>query len=518
MSRRHAELTPDDGAWYLRDLDSANGTFVNGERIDERVRLEAGDQVRCGSTLLVFAVTPEAARSTTIQMVSPQQMDATVEHRVDANEESMILAAPDPLKAAMDHLRVIYDLTALTASAVDWDELLEKVMDLLIEEFRPDRGFVLLRGRETDYLDPVVVRYRERPQTVDEGRIPVSRTIVQHVLQQRAGILSTNAMADRRFSSGDSIREYGIRTAICVPIRAGDRLFGVLHIDSSMANFTYTEPQLRLMTAIGQHTGLALQSAELLRDRMHRERLAAMGETIATLSHSIKNILQGLRGGADAVELALKRNDLDLAREGWPILSRNLDRIFALTMNMLAYSKPRTMELELRPLGPLIREVVGLAQPQADRKGVGVILELDETVPPVPIDSNAMHQVLMNLVVNALDAVPSKRGVVTLRATYDPGTARASITVADNGPGIPADLQDEIFEAFRSSKGQRGTGLGLAVSRKLVEEHRGTLTVRSKLGEGAEFTIELPSDLTLDSGRTRLPRARSTDPLEEEFG
>ena len=125
VSRRHAELTPDDGRWYLRDLDSSNGTFINGERISgDPVELSPGDQIRCGSTLVLFAIAPDDERVTLVRVVGPSEMDVTVEQRLDANEESMILAEPDPVKAAMDHLRVIYDLTALTGSMIDPEALL----------------------------------------------------------------------------------------------------------------------------------------------------------------------------------------------------------------------------------------------------------------------------------------------------------------------------------------------------------------------------------------------------------
>src|SRR5262245_46412909 len=331
VSRRHAELTPDEGRWYLRDLESANGTFINGRKItEERVQLSPGDQIRCGSTLLVFAVAPDEKRNggSPISMMPPEMFDVTVERQMASDAATMISAAADPVRAAADHLRVIYALTALTASTIDRQELLEKVMDLIFSEFRADRGFILLQERPTDRPDPAVVRYKVRPKTLDEGRIPVSRTIVQHTLERGEGILSTNAMNDDRFRSGDSVRDYGIRSAICVPIRTAERTFGVIHIDSSLASFSFTPQQLRLLNAVGQHTGLALQSAEALNQMMRTERLAAMGETVASLSHSIKNILQGLRGGADAVELALKKKDLKLAEEGWPILARNLDRIY----------------------------------------------------------------------------------------------------------------------------------------------------------------------------------------------
>lgn len=557
VSRRHAELTPDDGKWYLRDLESANGTWVNGYRITSRVQLAAGDQIRCGSTLMLFAITPDETRETSdmVRVLPSEIFDTTIESRIGSSPATMIAGADDPARAASEHLRVIYQLTALTASTFDRQELLEKIMDLIFAEVQAERGFVLLREDLTftaekpeaaekekrfsitpsatsasravnsTRLVPLVVRYRTRPKSLDEGRIPVSRTIVQHTLEKNEGILSTNAMNDERFRSGDSVRDYGIRSAICVPIRAGEQTFGVIHIDSSLANFTFTPEQLRLMNAIGQHTGLALKSAEVLSSKMQTERLAAMGEAVASLSHAIKNILQGLRGGADAVELALNKSDLKLAKEGWPILARNLDRIFALTLNMLAYSKQRDLEIDLISINKLVQEAAELIQPQCDRKRAALILELADDVPPIPADANALHQAIMNLLTNAIEAVPEKKGVITVRTRYlapsnGSGGGLAEISVADNGPGIDPQMRDHMFEAFTSTKGQRGTGLGLAVSRKLIVEHGGKIELDPEISKGARFIITLPSDRAgQDPGATKLPRPLSTSQLElvDEF-
>ncbi len=518
VSRRHAELTPDDGVWYLRDLDSANGSYLNGQRIDGRVALSPGDQIRCGSTLMVFMGAGEETKNDQVQLLSPEAFDLTVERTLAANDDSMILGAPDPIRAALDHLRVIYDLTALTSSAFDRDEMLNKIMDLIFEEFRPDRGFMLVREEGEERLEPLVVRYRQRPKNVDEGRIPVSRTIINHTLEKGEGILSTNAMNDSRFRSGDSVRDYGIRSAICVPIRAGQQAHGVIHIDSSLINFTFNESQLRLMNAIGQHTGLALLSLGRLQSKLQTERLAAMGEAVASLSHSIKNILQGLRGGADAVELSLNRGDLELAKEGWPILARNLDRIYALTLNMLTYSRPSQLDVELTRLAPLVQEVVDLLQPQLQRKRIAVLFDLDEHMPPIPIDANAIHQALMNLLTNAVDALPSRHGVVTIKSKYLPAEQQIEIVISDNGPGIPPAQVARLFEAFSSSKGQRGTGLGLAVTRKIVEEHGGRIEAESAPGEGASFRITLPIDYaSMDPADTKLPRPTSRPMPETRF-
>ena len=412
------------------------------------VVLTPGDQIRCGSTLMVFGVTADDGKTDLVHIVGPQDMDVTVEHTVNPNEDSMILAVPDPVRAASDHLRVIYELTALTAQTIEREPLVEGIVDLIFNEFKPDHGFMLLKADFADprsSLDPVVVRFKDRPAGKAE-KAPISRTIIQHTMSSGEGILSTNAMSDKRFSSGDSVQAYGIRSAICVPIPVGANIAGVICIDSSMANFTFSESQLHLLSAIGQHTGLALAGAEHVSSRMQTERLAAIGQTVAWLSHSIKNILQGLRGGADAVELALNKGDLKLANEGWPILTRNLNRIYGLTLNMLAYSKQRELDIELAPLSRLIEEAAQLVQSLCDRKRVGLVLDLADDVPPIPLDPDAVHQALVNLLTNALEAAPPKTGVVTVRTRYLPDRHEAQITVLDNGPGIPAERHEEVFE------------------------------------------------------------------------
>ena len=137
------------------------------------------------------------------------------------------------------------------------------------------------------------------------------------------GVLSSNAMADKRFSKGKSVHNLGIRSALCVPIKArklsdkgGDEVIGVIYIDSSVKNYTYSPDQLRLLTAIGLQAGLAVQNAKLFQAGLEAERLAAVGETTAALSHSIKNILQALRGGADVVEMGLERHEHHAGRKG----------------------------------------------------------------------------------------------------------------------------------------------------------------------------------------------------------
>lgn len=523
VSRRHAELTPDDppGSWWIRDLASQNGTWVNGVRITERTKLKAGDQIRTGSTLFVFGQTGSAEESDLVRLVGPEFLESDIERTMASNEDSVVLAEPEPRAAAADHLRMIFKLTTITTQAISKQELLKRVLSLVFDEFKPERGCIMLGGQnQDDPPRPAVIKYARTPFAREDAQITVSSTIVQHAITQAEGVLCTNAMGDPRFGAGDSVQRLRIRSAICSPIRFRDRTFGAIYIDSSIANYTFTAEQLALMNAIGQHTGMAMATNELYAQKLQTERLAAIGETVATLSHAIKNILQGLRGGADVVEMGLQKDDLKISRGGWDILKRNLDRIVSLTLNMLAFSRQRQVELELTRIGPLVEECAELLEAQANARGAAVIVDADPEMPPVPVDAPLLHQAMMNLLTNALEAVEAGKGVITVRVGYHGTGTRgegspsvAEIAVIDNGPGIPKERQSRIFEPFHTTKGSRGTGLGLAVTKRIVEEHRGRIRVESAEGQGATFRIILPADTTkiIDPSETAHSKPSGTD-------
>ena len=527
VSRRHAELTPDDGHWYVRDLESQNNTYLNGVQITDRARVREGDAIRVGATVFLVGENP-TQKINTVKLVGEDELDSEVEHRISSNEESVILAEPEPSRAAVDHLRVIYQLTTLTSKVRDRLDLLYDIMDLVFNEFEPERGVIMLLDRprtrqqlldqteipaEGDIplvgidMTPAVVKYATLPPVSegddDENTIHVSKTILVHCVRDGEGILSSNAQADPRFQAGDSVARYNIRSAICVPIQFGDKCFGAFYIDSSIANYTFTPEQLALMNAIGAHTALALANADQTARLLQNERLAAIGQTVASLSHSIKNILQGLRGGADLVEMGLKKEDLKVARNGWEIQSRNLDRIVTLTMNMLAFSRPKHLDLEAINIGTLVKDCEALLADYCEDHGIVLLVETDPEMPPIALDPNLMHQALMNLMTNAVQAVPENEGKVLVKVKYhepSPENLRlrrpiVEISVIDNGPGIPKNKINWIFEPFHSTKGLKGTGLGLAVTKRIVTDHHGRIRVDAVEGKGAAFRVLLPADL-----------------------
>lgn len=510
-SRRHAEIKPSNGTWILTDLNSSNGTYVNGQRVVRPTELKHGDQIKVGSTLLVFTGQEHAELFSGVQMIRDQvdlelsnpSGGSSILSAIDASAESVILQAPETADAVAAW-NVVYKVAESLGAFESVEALLERVTDILFDHLIVDRLVLLVNSPDDRQLTPQVVRFRRR----DRGRRPkivTSQTIIDHVLKTRDGVLCANAMTDDRFqgeNSQDSIHRLGLRSILCVPILARDRIHGIFHLDSSMSHHTYTPEQLRLVVAIGRLAGLAIENLQLMQSRVETERLAAAGEAVAYLSHHIRNILQGMQGGADVVELGIKRKAFDTLQSGWTLMRRNLDRIYLLTLNMLTFSKDRQPRIENAQLNATIQDVIALAQSRADEKGVMILSELDE-IPAIPIDPDGIHQVAHNILLNAIEATPSEGGRVNVTTTYEPGVppgpqdagrpAQVVLSIRDNGSGIAPEDRDRIFEVFHSSKGHGGTGLGLAAARKIVTELNGTIEVESAVGEGTMFRVHLPA-------------------------
>ena len=510
VSRRHAHLEHTREGWFLFDDGASNGVFINGVKIEKKGKVKTGDQIRLGSTLLVFGSPNQSVTVSSNPDVDVKNLtkpgDSAIISTVSSSDDSVVLSAPEPSAAAMAHFRVLLQVATALSAIFDIDQILNKVMDLVFEQLRADRGFIALVDQDRpEHVNPRVVRYRDEDQVT---KIAVSQTIIQHVIAKNEGVLSSNAMTDQRFSKGKSVHNLSIRSAICVPIRGRDKILGVIDIDSLVANFSYTQDQLRMLTAIGQLTGMAIENTRLYQESVQQERLAAAGETVASLSHSIKNILQGIRGGADVVELGFKKSSLEDVKTGWKMLQRNLDKVHSLTMNMLAYSKPRKPTFEMTHLPHILNECMELVKTAAADKKVELLTEISSTQPPIPVDADGIHQAVLNLLVNAIDAVEAKHGVVTLTSEFDALEQMAVIEVQDNGVGIAEKEQEQIFLPFFSTKGQRGTGLGLAVTKKIVEEHGGVVELVSKVGQGTTFRLRLPMSSGKPPDKTHGPSGR----------
>ena len=254
-----------------------------------------------------------------------------------------------------------------------------------------------------------------------------------------------------------------------------------------------TDEHLRTILTVARQSALAIESRQFQDALLKAERFAAMGQTVAVLSHHIKNILQGVRGGSYLIRMGLDQHQDEMIRQGWGIVERNQNRIYELVTDMLSFSKDRVPALQVASLNSVSSEVAELANTRAQECGVHFEFRPAANLPEALFDPEGIHRAVLNIVLNGIEAVDNtENGAVVLQTGYDQQADMMIVAVSDNGPGIPEDQRATIFNVFESSKGSRGTGIGLPVSRKILREHGGRIRVEGGPGQGTRFVLSWP--------------------------
>jgi PAS domain S-box-containing protein len=329
-------------------------------------------------------------------------------------------------------------------------------------------------------------------------------------------IVIYNPGAERVFGYTQAEVIYKMAIKDLYPAEIADQFQKALDQNNGMKDFAWRETSIvsqdgqtipvRFSGTILQENGREMGTVAFFQDlreikRLEKElvkseRLAAVGQTVAGLAHGIKNILHGLKGGSYLVDIGIKRDDTEKLKKGWDTIKRNIGRTSNLVMDLLSYSKEREPEHEVCEPNQIVKDVAALVDDKAREHRVAIALELDDTIGEVIMDPGSIHEVLLNLASNAVDACLfdedlTKPWSVKLATAKQPGNM-IKFEVSDNGAGMSEEVLQKLFTSFFSTKGHRGTGLGLMVTRKLIEEHQGKIEVTSRLNEGTSFTVWLP--------------------------
>ena len=481
-----------------------------GDKITGDTELPLRTPVRIGNTLFELSTSSKTDDQLTAldeSLISYRVSPITI-------DSLSLRAAPEDLKQSLcfykeapadlqvhreqQKLTAIYQVQSLLAKAADEAELYHRILEVVDEVIPSDSSYLLLYDLDMDILNLVAGRSLDgRLETATNGYY--SKSIVKYVKKTNNGILSSDAPNDERFL-GQSIYEIDVQSVMCVPMLGKHNLCGVVYLSSKKSDKdVYDEGDLKLLTMIAYSAGMAIENNRLVEENIRAERMAAVGVTAAGLSHYVKNILSGLEGSVSLLRMGIDTNDKSLMDKSWDILSRNHKRLSSLVLDMLNLAKEDTVEMVRCNLSNIIIETVELVEPQA--REVKIKIEMDEkicgTKVLAEIDSKGIHRVILNLLNNAMDAVKechenSGKGAIFVGLNLENHGQTVAISVKDNGLGIPPENLKKVFEMFFSDKGKHGTGLGLAVSKRIIENHRGTISVRSDLNCGAEFVVKIP--------------------------
>jgi len=345
----------------------------------------------------------------------------------------------------------------------------------------------------------------------------LSGGITGHVFETGKGELVNDVLQDDRYSP---IRGWQAGSEMCVAIQGGDKVLGIIDVESSSRNAFSQNDFIALESLAGilatviisadqyqrlQETIYQLRETEMeLNARMEAQRLAenrlvqaaklaAVGEMAAGIAHELNNPLTSVTGFAELVmedlpEESPSRPDLDL-------VIREARRARDVVRRLLDFARQSESAHASASLNKVVEDVLTLSRHLIHTNGVELELDLQEDLPWVLMDENQMKQVLLNLVHNALQAMPEGgRMYITTREAQKIGRDGFMVSVRDSGVGIPAEDQTRIFEPFFTTKSNRGgTGLGLSVTYGIVSEHGGEIELISETGRGATFNVWLPN-------------------------
>lgn len=442
VSRQHLRLELQDGQWTVEDLGSSHGTFLRDQRIGKLVWTP-------GTTLRIadgaYYLTLRAESQTTSEV----------------------------------HLQAILQTAHLLAEQVDLEELLEETLDRLLSISATDRGFImLLEGGE---LVPKVQRNLGREL---ESSIQVSMSSIHSVFEKGTPIWIHNVANDEKLMAQQSVVDLKLKTILCLPLTLQGKRIGVVYLDSRRI---VTDPVDRpTFEAIVALCSIAIERTRLFEENLRNQVLATVGQVASAIVHDFKNALFVVRGHAELLEAQCQD---PAVRHHTEKIMAAVQRLSLLSGDVLDYSKIREPHREKFELGMWMENLLEPLRPRLE--DLGIALVMNSSPSKANLDPTRFARVVENLLSNAIDALAGKEhGVISIE--WERVTGGVQFRVQDNGRGIPKKVLRHVFEPFFSHGKKKGTGLGMATVKKIVEEHGGSLEVQSEVDEGTLVIITIP--------------------------
>jgi signal transduction histidine kinase len=326
----------------------------------------------------------------------------------------------------------------------------------------------------------------------EQVRLALGQGIAGKAALDRCCIRVDDVTNDPDFFNVDDISQMKTQSLLALPMVDQEHLIGVVELVNKVGEAKFSEADQRILEVFASLAASVIVRARLIEEKLRTEKLAAIGQAVAGLSHYTKNILHGLSGSVELLDQHINAEKDPVVQSSWPILKRNVGRIGHVVEDMLAYSKPRVPMLEWCQVDELLQDVLESVRNASRNIETSIELNVDDGPDKIYVDEQGIFRCLLNLLSNALDATKDiPNGAVQITSTTTDSN-KWHLEVNDTGPGVNPSEMNTIFDPFFSTKGSNGTGLGLAVSQKIVEEHEGRLWVEPGVPSGASFCLEIP--------------------------
>ncbi|WP_374089331.1 AAA family ATPase [Methylomicrobium lacus] len=399
--------------------------------------------------------------------------------------------------------------SALALSAeVDLNRLMQKIMSVVLESSGAQHGYLLIK--ETDELRVAAESHvgkkhiiNHQSLSLNQSHGSISRAIVNYVLRTRKKVLLHDAMTEGEFQSTPDVQALRLRSVLCLPIIKQNELIGLLYLENRLSAGVFTAEKTDMTELLTAQAAISLENARLLEQTrlayiqlqknqehmLQMEKLSALGTLVGGVAHEINNPLMGVM---NFVEFAADRSTDKKSKEILDQALQQIHRIKKIVSNMLVFVHTRSTPSGNSKLAEVIKQTLLLLEGELSKDSIAVEVDAADDLPAIRCSADSLQQILVNLLLNARDALADVRQP-QIKIIVRPIEGMLELSVIDNGPGIPQDVQPKIFDPFFTTKPPgKGTGLGLSVIRRLVQDIGGNIQVESLHGHGCCMRLRFP--------------------------
>ncbi len=428
----------------------------------------------------------------TIRQLRIQRLDRTKEVDRVSSEKST-------LEKRVRDLSIVFEVSQAANAALELEELFHRIIEILSERLGIYRGTLNLyeNGQVVKSVNAVLgLTEAEQKRGTDHQMEEFEREVLadgkaKGVPRTRIPRTSIKLFPPDLVESKDNIAFW------VLPIFVEERVIGTLIIDKAKDELSAAEDE-QVLTIIASIIAQRVKIKQTIDALVQSERLAALGKLVTTIAHEVRNPLGSIRLATQLLSepsdrfAPLPKEEQTEIDEYTSIIIKEVDRLNRSIEQLLAFGKPAIADAELCQIDKLLENCLATYQPELDRHNIDVVRDYTEC-PPVNVNQDGITQVIFNLFSNAIEAMETG-GTLTVN-TYTQGkTETVNIRIQDTGPGISQNEIPHLFDAFYTTK-QKGTGLGLYISQKILGLHGGSIEVDKNLSTGTAFVLTLPCNL-----------------------
>jgi two-component system NtrC family sensor kinase len=412
-----------------------------------------------------------------------------------------VRAVEQELLQRTHELATLNEINKIITSSLDLDQILSQAMHGIQRILHVEAGALLLLDEDSGLLEFKKILSGSQERLVD-FRLRLGEGIAGHVAQNGEPLLVLDAQNDPRFCPRvDEALAFATRSILCVPLKVKDRIIGVIEVINRLDS-PFDENDLWLLDYMAGSVAIALENARLYTELSDfareleksqaqlilAEKLAAMGRLAASIAHEINNPLQAIH---NCLHLTLKKPLNEEKKTRYlGMAQEEVERLITIVQRMLEFYRSSRGGMAPTDVHTIIENVLALSSKRLQHGKITVIKKLAPDLSAINAVSDQLKQVFLNIVINAIEAMP-EGGELCIESKLNDDGDGLSVAFTDTGVGLSEKDQENIFEPFFTTKAT-GTGLGLSVSYGIIERHGGRIEVQSELGEGATFTVHLP--------------------------